>query len=211
MAIRLGIFAAALGVALFAGSAANASVLYSNGPVNGTVEGYTINFGFSVTNSFTLSSDGTANSAVIGIWNMPGDTIQQLDWSIGSTTFGSDIASGTAATSDIFLFNNEYGYPIYADTFSLPGVSLSAGTYWLTLQNAVATNSDPAYWDQNSGPSSAQDSSLGIEPSETFAICDTGSCSLPSAAVPEPITLSLFGAGLAGAAAMRRRKKKVQA
>jgi hypothetical protein len=33
----------------------------------------------------------------------------------------------------------------------------------------------------------------------------------PSSAVPEPITLSLFGAGLAGAAAMRRRKKKVQA
>jgi hypothetical protein len=27
--------------------------------------------------------------------------------------------------------------------------------------------------------------------------------------VPEPVTLSLFGAGLAGAAAMRRRKKKV--
>lgn len=30
-----------------------------------------------------------------------------------------------------------------------------------------------------------------------------------SAAVPEPITISLFGAGLAGAVAMRRRRKKV--
>lgn len=30
-----------------------------------------------------------------------------------------------------------------------------------------------------------------------------------STAVPEPLTLSLFGAGLAGAVAMRRRKKKV--
>lgn len=32
-----------------------------------------------------------------------------------------------------------------------------------------------------------------------------------STAVPEPITLSLFGAGLAGAVAMRRRKKKAEA
>jgi hypothetical protein len=31
---------------------------------------------------------------------------------------------------------------------------------------------------------------------------------LPAAAVPEPITLSLFGAGVAGAFAMRRRKAK---
>ncbi len=30
----------------------------------------------------------------------------------------------------------------------------------------------------------------------------------PTAAVPEPITITLFGAGLVGAAAMRRRKKK---
>lgn len=30
-------------------------------------------------------------------------------------------------------------------------------------------------------------------------------------AVPEPLTMSIFGAGILGAAAMRRRKKKVQA
>jgi hypothetical protein len=38
----------------------------------------------------------------------------------------------------------------------------------------------------------------------------SGSASDP-VRVPEPLTLSLFGAGLAGAAAMRRRKKAKQA
>jgi hypothetical protein len=31
---------------------------------------------------------------------------------------------------------------------------------------------------------------------------------LTVAAIPEPVTLSVFGVGLAGAAALRRRKKK---
>jgi hypothetical protein len=39
--------------------------------------------------------------------------------------------------------------------------------------------------------------------------CDFGSLSCAGTqSVPEPVTLSLFGAGLAGAAALRRRKKK---
>jgi PEP-CTERM motif len=38
-----------------------------------------------------------------------------------------------------------------------------------------------------------------------------GGSSTRGGSVPEPITLVVFGAGLAGAAAMRRRKKKVQA
>jgi hypothetical protein len=43
----------------------------------------------------------------------------------------------------------------------------------------------------------------------TFGIDTVGVTT--TSTVPEPFTLSLFGAGLAGAAAMRRRKKKVQA
>lgn len=38
---------------------------------------------------------------------------------------------------------------------------------------------------------------------------DTINISSPPEATPEPLTLSLFGAGLAGAVAMRRRKKKI--
>lgn len=42
--------------------------------------------------------------------------------------------------------------------------------------------------------------------SSTWAVCGTNH--LDATAIPEPVTLSLFGAGLAGAAAIRRRKAK---
>jgi hypothetical protein len=46
-------------------------------------------------------------------------------------------------------------------------------------------------------------------PSISFQMtCYTNCGAGPSGQVPEPLTLSLFGAGLAGAAAIRRRKKK---
>jgi hypothetical protein len=52
----------------------------------------------------------------------------------------------------------------------------------------------------------AQCKAYFITPTSPFQIC--GSDNLSTAVIPEPITLSLFGAGLAGAAALRRRKAK---
>ena len=47
---------------------------------------------------------------------------------------------------------------------------LNAGTYWVNLQNAVVNTGDPVYWDENSGPSLASESSVGTIPSESFTI-----------------------------------------
>jgi hypothetical protein len=68
---------------------------------------------------------------------------------------------------------------------------LDAGTYWLTLQNAVVSDGDPAYWDESDGPSSASDDSVGTMPGESFTLLGSGSSG--SGTTPEPEVILLFG------------------
>jgi hypothetical protein len=44
-----------------------AQVVYDNGPINGTTDGWTINFRFSVSNTFTTSG-GTLTGLDFGAW-----------------------------------------------------------------------------------------------------------------------------------------------
>lgn len=146
-------------------------VIYSNGPVNGTVDAWTINFGYVVSDSFP---GGTVNGFDIWVWEFPGDVMTSVDWSITSdpnsgTVHGSGTASGNNLT-DQFISTNQFGYNI--DKISVSGLNVSAGGY-LNLQNAVVPSGDPVYWDENSGPSQAYESSVGTIPSESFDI--TGS------------------------------------
>src|SRR5499427_7687565 len=51
-----------------------AQVVYSNGPINGTTDGWTINFGFVVSDTFTVGSGGaTITGLTFGAWLFPGD------------------------------------------------------------------------------------------------------------------------------------------
>lgn len=178
--------------------------------INGNSDGWTINYGFSVTDSFTVGA-GTITGADFGVWLNPGDSVTQVDWAIGSVAYGTDLGSGTAAVSqgpadecgggscDLGL--NSYGYDVQSLEFSFgSGISLGGGTYWITLLNAKAPSGDPIYWDENSGPSSAAENSVGTIPSEAFAIDgQTG--------VPEPGTLAfLGGSGLLLLGGALRRK-----
>src|SRR5579863_7474106 len=67
---------------------ATAQVLVNNGPINGTTDAWTINFGFIVSDSFSLGSASTVTGLAFGAWVFPGDTLQSAEVSITSSEFG---------------------------------------------------------------------------------------------------------------------------
>ena len=192
---------------------------YDNGPINGTTDAWTINFGYIVSDNF-LANGSTVDSFSFGAWEFPGDTMTTVDWSVttqenGGIVKGSGTASGANLT-DKFLSTNQYGYNVDLITVTGLDVAITNGpTYWLNLQNAVVPSGDPVYWDENSGkgctgiglgigcPSSASESSVGTIPSEAFTI-NPGEGT--SGSTPEPSSIMLFGSGILGLAGVLRRK-----
>ena len=80
----------ALGIA--AGSANADSILYDNGPINGTIDAWNINYGFSTADSFTVSSQATISGVNFGDWVNhwvnQGDTPTQVEYLITTQAFG---------------------------------------------------------------------------------------------------------------------------
>ena len=146
---------AALLCVLFALPLTAGGVVYSNGPVNGTLDAWAINQGYTVADSFTVSSTSPVGGIEFAVWLFPGDMLNSVQWSIGTSPGDSTYASGTGGTANNFLFASPITpFNIYWETFTLSGfLTLSPGTYWLTFSNASATAGDPVYWDENDGPS----------------------------------------------------------
>lgn len=194
---------------------------YCNGEINGTVDAWTINFGFTVSDSFILGAAGTVNQVAFGSWLFPGDVLTSVGWELLSggpdtTAGGTVLFSGTAAVTQTNQGSNQYGYDIATETFSL-SAALAAGTYYLQLANATVANGDPVYWDENDGASTAWENSIGYLTTANTSSCtspgSTGYCSeafavytSTQATVPEPGTLVLGGSGLLLLAGALRRK-----
>src|SRR5271166_129217 len=94
---------------------------YDNGPINGTTDAWTINFGYVVSDTFFFNQNNTSVSGFqFGVWEFPGDVLSSVQWSItdnengvcpSDTCLGSGTASGKNVT-DHFISTNQYGYDI---------------------------------------------------------------------------------------------------
>jgi hypothetical protein len=180
-------------------SCASAAVVYQNGDFDGTFAGAQISPPQTLSDSFSLDNQTTLTRATVGLWAPSNSIPVSLTWSIGSTQFGADLGTGSAILSNS-LELSYVDFDVYLSTFDL-NLTLAAGDYWFTLSDGSATGGQALGWDINGGPSLAfyrNDVDAGPVDSEFFALEGTP--------VPEPASLIIFGAGLAGLAAARRTR-----
>lgn len=165
---------------------------YTTGPINGTLWAWPINYGSMVSESFTTTTSAT-NLITVGLWIpncLPVTDCQYpvVDLSIGTSSFGSDVANITGLASISEIVHNTVGpvgicWPngctVYAVTYSLESTTLNPFTvYWITLQNASLPTQSPVYWDQNNNvgcagfgcPSAAQSDFVGSIPAESLTV-----------------------------------------
>jgi PEP-CTERM motif len=204
MRFRFGVCAGVLGAALLTGSAANASVITS-GPFPGAGNPY-----FSATD---------------GAGTIPAGGQTAFMWTTGDyvETVHAKVTGSYLATSltDTFTVQNYLGS---GNNLTIDGLlnGIDVGSFTV-LDSGYSGSDQTITFDPSfapvllSGPFTFEYVLENTIPTDggSIAFLDGGQASISGTrifdSVPEPFTLSLFGAGLAGAAALRRRKKKVQA
>jgi len=208
------VLASTLAGASLAAGVANASVIYSNGAYNGTIDAFSyVGFAdFAVADSFTAAPGATANSVDFVTWLDPSATVTSVTWSLANgnpLNGGTVFASGTVTPTDTFIATNEYGFDLENSSISIGSVPLTGGNYWLELSGGVASDGGNLFWDDNNGSSQAWQSALGsITDYNGIAGSNSEAFSITGTLVPEPTTWALMLVGFGGlGVALRSRRK----
>src|SRR5579862_1963526 len=105
--------------------AAAQDTIYDNGPSTGNSDAYTINFGFVVSDSFSIHENGTVvNGLQFNSWLFPGDVLQTAEVSLTSEEFG-----GTTYFDQTLSFTpgrcatNNLGYNVCGESAIFTGVT----------------------------------------------------------------------------------------
>jgi hypothetical protein len=190
-----------------------AGIIFDDGPIDGTTNAFFIDgpggtfFQQTISDGFVATGSGTASSLDFGIWVITGTTPTTVSWSLGTSAFGSDIASGTSALSFTFFSTTPFGFDVYAATVTGLSGSFSAGSsYWLTLGGAFDSGGNPAAWDVNNGPATCDFAVSGVPVGDCGAGGEAFTLNSSSSAVPEPGSIMMLGTGVLGLAGVLRRK-----
>jgi hypothetical protein len=208
---------------------ASASVLYSDGPINGTIMGLPIWSNAAAADSFTLSSTSDVTGVDFGAWTQgPGSSMSSVTWAIvpasqitqptwynigNEPTFGTT----TTVTSDFVSSFNSGEYTVTSNSFSTGSLLLAAGTYYLVLYDGTAAGaSGPIVgWDINLGPSTAYDGpfsgGMGMGNPQSYPYAEAFTIYGDSVTTPLPAALPMFAGGLGFIGLVARRKRKAPA
>src|ERR1017187_673764 len=145
MKVRIASLSLLIACLVLAGSPAQADTIYDNGAYNGTVDAWTINFGFSVSDSFTCGSclEPVEDFHMVN-WNIPGFVTTGAEIQLGASSFGNNYADLTLAPSgSTDLGSNQFGYELWQYDFTFANVAVPSGTSWVTLSNATDSGGNP--------------------------------------------------------------------
>ncbi len=211
LALSVTILCLALSVPVFADT-----IIYDDGPTNGTIEGFFIDgpnpgpFSQSISDGFIATASGNVTHMDIGIWVPVGETPTTVSWWLGTSAFAGDISSGTDSSLTYDFLNNAGAWDVYeVHVDNMSGFLTAGNSYFLTLGNGNDNLGDQfVAWDMNNGPATCYFAVGGVEqggcgaPGEAFTLY---SGSAPPS-TPEPGSILLFGTGVLGLAGVLRRK-----